>query len=185
MFTHEYIQPYQVNSFVFCKRKWYYQNRLKFYIENEDMKIGRYEHEHFQLSKSILNNLKHKELYLISHRWKLKGRSDYLIEDVGKFIPLEVKSGRSNQGNPFFNDVMQLMCYVLLLEDHFGSKIEEGQIMYLRNPPPISVKKTVRRISLLKKYLKQMHLYSRRKILPKNQKENKCWRCSYHDFCWY
>ncbi len=90
---------------MYCKRKWYYQNRLKFSIDNNNLEIGKYIHETHWLHK-----YKHKEIYLISYKWKLKGIYEYLIEENNTQIPIELKKGKSNKNKLYRNDLMQLMC---------------------------------------------------------------------------
>ncbi len=180
MFTHDYIEPYQVNSFVYCKRRWYYQNRLKFFINNSDLEIGKYIHETHWLHK-----YKHKEIYLISHNWKLKGICDYLIKENGIHIPVELKKGKSNKNKPFKNDMMQLMCYILLLEEHFDVKYPHGYLFYKESKQKLKVVNDRTTRSELYSLFKAIRAFMRSKKLP-NRKDNKksCWSCSYHGYCW-
>ena len=180
MFTHDYIQPYQVNSFVYCKRKWYYQNRLNFFVNSDDLKIEKYVHKNHWLTR-----YKYKELYLVSHEKKIKGICDFLIEENGLYIPVEVKSGKCNASPAFKNDIMQLMCYILLLEDHFDIKYPHGYILYLGSKRKYKVSVSLALRKNVQKKIQEIRSYMRSKKIPKqNYDEKLCRNCSYHDYCW-
>ncbi|MFX1259262.1 MAG: CRISPR-associated protein Cas4 [Promethearchaeota archaeon] len=180
MFTHDYNEPHQLNSFVYCKRKWYYQNRLKFSIDNSDLELGKYIHDNHWL-----NTKKRKEVYLISHKWKLKGMWDYLLEENGVQIPVEIKIGKCNAHKPFKNDNMQLMCYILLLEDHFSVKYTHGYILYVSSKCKCKVNVSLTLRKTIENYFKKIHSYLRSKKIQKRQKNEKCCiKCSYREYCW-
>ena len=180
MFTHDYIEPYQVNSFVYCKRKWFYQNRLKLFIYDNPLDIGKYIHENHWLEK-----YKYKEIYLISQKWKLKGICDYIVKENHQKIPLELKSGRSKNKKPFKNDVMQLLCYLLLLEDNFEGNFKYGYLLYVSSKQKIKVTVTKSLKSELVSYLTAIRALVRCNKMPTRQKHKSyCSRCSYNEFCW-
>jgi len=56
---------------------------------------------------------------LFSRRYALAGKPDYLVEDKGAIIPVEVKPNRVAP-SPRESDVMQLMAYGLLIEETIG-----------------------------------------------------------------
>ena len=110
MFTHLFIEPSQVNAFVYCKRNWYYRHRLKIRLINEHIEIGLYLHKNHWL-----NTITCKSVYLISEKFKLKGVCDYFLHEEGHQIPLEIKKGVCHGQNPYKNDLMQLMCYIVFV----------------------------------------------------------------------
>ena len=68
---------------------------------------------------------------LISRRFGLKGRPDYLIEVADGIIPVEIKSTACpTNGRPFDSHVMQLACYCLLCEDVMNAHVPYGIIRY-------------------------------------------------------
>lgn len=180
MSTHNYIEPHQLNTFVYCKRRWYYQNRLKLAIINYHMQIGTYVQENYW-RKAI----KRKELYLISHKLKIKGKCDYIVEENGVQIPIEIKKGKCNSKKPFKNDIMQLLCYILLLEEHFGVTYPYGYILYVGSKRKYKINITLVLRRSIKYYFKKIYSYLRSGKLPKKQNnKNKCRGCSYEDYCW-
>jgi CRISPR-associated exonuclease Cas4 len=66
---------------------------------------------------------------LVDHRWKIAGRPDYLLEQNGGYIPVEVKpTRRANQ--PYESDLMQLAAYCHLVEVHYGIRPTHGLLRY-------------------------------------------------------
>ena len=59
----------------------------------------------------------------------LTGKPDYLVEKNGRYIPIEVKSGRAPQA-PYDAHIYQLATYCLLVEKSFGSRPPYGIIHY-------------------------------------------------------
>ncbi|MBI5033604.1 MAG: CRISPR-associated protein Cas4 [Chloroflexi bacterium] len=66
---------------------------------------------------------------LFSRRYLLTGKPDYMIEDNGATIPIEVKPNRVSSA-PRESDVMQLAAYALLIEESFGAKPPHGLLKY-------------------------------------------------------
>ena len=58
---------------------------------------------------------------LFSKRYALAGKPDYIVEDKGAIIPVEVKPNRVAP-SPRESDVMQLMAYGLLIEETMGQE---------------------------------------------------------------
>lgn len=59
----------------------------------------------------------------------LTGKPDYLVEQGGRIIPVEVKSGRAPQ-NPYDSHIFQLAAYCLLVEKTYGKRPPYGIIHY-------------------------------------------------------
>lgn len=67
---------------------------------------------------------------LVSRRYGLIGRPDYLVETANGLIPVEVKSRSCPSTGPRAADLMQLMAYCLLVEDKFRRRPPHGIIAY-------------------------------------------------------
>lgn len=63
----------------------------------------------------------------------LTGRPDYLIEQAGTIIPVEVKSGRIPHG-PYDSHILQVAAYCLLIERVYGTRPPHGVIHYTNGP---------------------------------------------------
>ncbi|MCR4408565.1 MAG: CRISPR-associated protein Cas4 [Anaerolineae bacterium] len=66
---------------------------------------------------------------LFSHRYLLTGKPDYLVEEQGRIIPVEVKS-TAPPPQPYRSHVLQLAAYCLLVEEEFGRCPDHGLIHY-------------------------------------------------------
>ena len=54
---------------------------------------------------------------LVSHRLRLAGRPDYLVETGAGPVPVELKSGACPRSGPHAAHVAQLMTYCVLVDD--------------------------------------------------------------------
>lgn len=66
---------------------------------------------------------------LFSRRYALTGKPDYIVEENGATIPIEVKPNRVASA-PYESDVMQLAAYGLLIEETFGTHPAYGLLKY-------------------------------------------------------
>jgi CRISPR-associated exonuclease Cas4 len=66
---------------------------------------------------------------LFSRRHRLAGKPDYLLDDGGEIIPVEVKSGTAPP-QPYPSHVLQLAAYGLLVEEVFGTRPSYGIVRY-------------------------------------------------------
>jgi CRISPR-associated exonuclease Cas4 len=66
---------------------------------------------------------------LVDHAWKLAGRPDYLLEQNGQLIPVEVKPTR-HATRPYTSDVMQLASYCRLVEAQYKQRPPHGILRY-------------------------------------------------------
>jgi CRISPR-associated exonuclease Cas4 len=66
---------------------------------------------------------------LVSRRFGLVGKPDYVIESRGSLIPIEVKPGRA-ASEPYESDLIQLAAYCLLIEDSTGRAPPYGLLRY-------------------------------------------------------
>jgi CRISPR-associated exonuclease Cas4 len=69
---------------------------------------------------------------LISQRYGLVGKPDYVLETRGGLIPIEVKPGRQAV-EPYESDLMQLAAYCLLIEDTTGRAPRYGLLRYAQH----------------------------------------------------
>ena len=68
---------------------------------------------------------------LVSHRYGLTGKPDYLVQIAGGIAPVEVKSSSVPRGGrPHEGNVMQLAAYCLLVEDTMQVSVPYGIIKY-------------------------------------------------------
>ncbi|HEX8889249.1 MAG TPA: PD-(D/E)XK nuclease family protein [Pyrinomonadaceae bacterium] len=72
-----------------------------------------------------------QERPLVSARFRLTGRPDYLVRTGEGIIPIEAKSTiLPANGKPYNSHVMQLAAYCLLVEDVLGENVPYGVVRY-------------------------------------------------------
>jgi CRISPR-associated exonuclease Cas4 len=69
------------------------------------------------------------EQTLFSERFALTGKPDYLIEQAGLLIPVEVKPTTAPP-TPYLAHVLQLGAYCLLVEESYGLRPPHGILKY-------------------------------------------------------
>lgn len=66
---------------------------------------------------------------LRSEKYSLSGRPDYIVRRGDRYIPVEVKTGRTPEA-PHDSHVMQLGVYCLLVEEVYGQRPSQGVLQY-------------------------------------------------------
>jgi hypothetical protein len=72
----------------------------------------------------------HLQRPLVSHRLRLSGRPDYLIETAAGLVPVELKSGACPRSRPHAAHVAQLMAYCVLVEDTIAGPVPYSFLQY-------------------------------------------------------
>ncbi len=67
---------------------------------------------------------------LVSVRYGLTGKPDYLVETADGVVPVEVKSRDYPRSGPRDSDVAQLMAYCVLIEETYHFRPAHGVIQY-------------------------------------------------------
>src|SRR5579862_1492003 len=68
---------------------------------------------------------------LISKRYRLSGKPDYLVRVKDGIAPVELKSSRSpSSGRPYDGHLFQLAAYCLLVEDVYRVSVPYGLVRY-------------------------------------------------------
>jgi CRISPR-associated exonuclease Cas4 len=67
---------------------------------------------------------------LYSARLGLTGRPDYLVQQRGGLVPVEVKSMAAPPGGPHAGHVYQLAAYCALVAEAYGQRPRQGLIRY-------------------------------------------------------
>ncbi len=69
-----------------------------------------------------------KPLFSRTHR--LTGKPDYLVQQGGEIIPVEVKSAHAPSDGPHRGHVLQLAAYCLLVEETYRQRPKYGIVKY-------------------------------------------------------
>ncbi|MEE9151698.1 MAG: CRISPR-associated protein Cas4 [Thermoplasmata archaeon] len=118
---------------------------------------------------------------LVSEKYGLRGRPDYIIKRDGKLVPVEVKTGRVPRG-PLFSHIVQLAAYCLLIEDKYNQPPPYGIIRYTEVQHEIDYTNDLKNILISK-------INAMKKILDggeshrSHKRPNKCKGCSRREMC--
>jgi CRISPR-associated protein Cas4 len=178
--TSAYDEPHLVNTFAYCHRRWYYQSVKKFFSPNDHTEIGK--HVHDRRHESGVE--KRSEVYLVSHRLRLKGKCDYIVNALGHKVPVEIKKSRDKFGVPAFNDIMQLVSYVLMIEERYGEPVSTGVIIYAGSRKRYEIRILGYHKRQLYRLLSSMRSTRHRcGIPPRTKNKNRCYGCSINARC--
>jgi CRISPR-associated exonuclease Cas4 len=111
----------------------------------------------------------------------LTGKPDYLIEQNGQIIPVEVKTGRSPDA-PYDSHIFQLASYCLLVEKTYGKRPPYGIIHY--NDRDFAVDYTQELESKLLDLLVEMKRDDQKRDVPRSHEQaSRCARCGFRRVC--
>jgi len=118
---------------------------------------------------------------LVSHRHRLVGRPDYLLEDGPALVPVEVKPGRRS-AVPYEGDVLQLAAYCLLVEEALGRRPPHGLLRYAERSWEVPFDEPLRR-----RLLATLAAMDRDRVAPDVHRSHdqpaRCARCSQRGVC--
>ena len=112
----------------------------------------------------------------------LTGRPDYLVEENGALIPVEVKSGRA-PSIPYDSHVFQLAAYCLLVEETFGKRPPYGLLHYGgKEPRTFAIDFTPELENTVRGLIQEIQGISMRKGVDRSHENPaRCARCGYRN----
>jgi len=111
----------------------------------------------------------------------LTGKPDYLVQQKGQIIPVEVKSGRAPEA-PYDSHIYQLAAYCLLVKKAYGVRPSYGIIHY--NDRDFAVDFTPELEASLLELLAEMRRdESRAEVGRSHEQASRCARCGFRDVC--
>lgn len=111
----------------------------------------------------------------------LTGKPDYLVEQAGQIIPVEVKSSRVG-GAPHDSHIYQLAAYCLLVQRQTGLRPAYGILHYPNRT--FAIDYTPELEADLLALLDELRLQARRKELPRSHHSAaRCSRCGFRSVC--
>ena len=119
---------------------------------------------------------------LVSHRYGLTGKPDYLVDRSNELIPVELKSRRCPPSGPHASDAAQLMAYCVLVEDSCGVTPSHGIIQYANRTWPIRY--TVKDRERLLEILDEMREARQSNTVHRDHiQAGRCRACGYRAAC--
>jgi CRISPR-associated exonuclease Cas4 len=124
-----------------------------------------------------------QERPLVSKRYGLSGRPDYLVRTGDGIIPVEAKSSKSPaSGRAYDSHIFQLAAYCLLVEDVTGADVPYGIIRY--SDAEIIVDYTTELRDDLIELLDEMREARNAEEVHRSHTEaRRCLRCSMREIC--
>ena len=111
----------------------------------------------------------------------LTGKPDYIVEKNGRYIPVEVKSGRAPQA-PYDAHIFQLAAYCLLVEKNLGSRPPYGIIHY--EDRDFAIDYTNELENAILDILAEIRRDERRADVKRSHEVTaRCTRCGYRNVC--
>lgn len=112
---------------------------------------------------------------------ELTGKPDYLVQQNGKIIPVEVKSGKAPNA-PYDSHIYQLAAYCLLVEKTYNTRPPYGIIHYENRDFAIDYTRELEE-SLLD-LLADMKRDEYKKDVPRSHEQAaRCARCGFRNVC--
>ena len=112
---------------------------------------------------------------------ELTGKPDYLVEQNGKIIPVEVKSGRAPEA-PYDSHIYQLASYCLLVEKTYHKRPPYGIVHY--EDKDFSVEYTHELEQSLLELITEMKRDGMKKEGARSHEQaSRCKRCGFRSMC--
>lgn len=112
---------------------------------------------------------------------ELTGKPDYLVEQNGELIPVEVKSGRAPEA-PYDSHIFQLASYCLLVDKTYGKRPPYGIIHYENRDFAVDYTRELE--SALLELLADMKEDDVKKQVPRSHEQaSRCARCGFRNVC--
>ena len=178
-----YIPLSQINTYVFCPRRFYYESVEGHQVINDHVEEGKIKHEH--VHTAVTDRRKgdktlSRRQYLASDTLGVSGYTDLVEEKDG--IPYPVEFKKAGMGN-WLNDQVQLCLQGLLLEEKTGVSIPHGYIFYIgsKRRRKVPFDKELRETTL--RYVAEARSLLESRRIPKPVHDNRCNGCSVRPIC--
>jgi CRISPR-associated exonuclease Cas4 len=111
----------------------------------------------------------------------LTGKPDYLVEQKGKIIPVEVKTGRAPEA-PYDSHIFQVAAYCLLVQKTYAKRPPHGIIHYPGHDFAVDYTAELERALL--DLIADMRIDEHRaEVQRSHEEEQRCRHCGYHAVC--
>ena len=178
-----YIPLSQINTYVFCPRRFYYESVEGHQMINAHVEEGKIKHEH--VHTEVKNRRKgdktiSRRQYLASDTLGISGYTDLVEEKDGVPYPVEFK--KAGMGN-WLNDQVQLCLQGMLLEEKTGVSIPHGYIFYIGSKRRRKVPFDAELRETTHRYLNEARALLASRKIPQPVHDNRCNGCSMRPVC--
>lgn len=178
-----YIPFSQINTYVFCPRRFYYESIEGHQVINDHVEEGKIKHEHVHTAVQAQrkgDKTVSRQQYLASEALGVSGYTDLVEEKEGIPYPIEFK--KAGMGN-WLNDQVQLCLQGLLLEEKTGVSIPHGYIFYIGSKRRRKVPFDALLREKTRQYLAAARALLESRQIPKPVHDNRCNGCSMRPIC--
>ena len=178
-----YIPLSQINTYVFCPRRFYYESVEGHQVVNDHVEEGKIKHEHVHTAmtdRKKEDKTISRRQYLASDALGVSGYTDLVEEKDGVPYPVEFK--KAGMGN-WLNDQVQLCLQGLLLEEKTGISIPHGYIFYIGSKRRRKVPFDAELRQTTRQYVAEARSLLDSRKIPKPIHDNRCNGCSVRPIC--
>lgn len=169
------VQVQEINQFVYCPRRLYYQKFFDTVGKNYELTEGRSQHEHRSRRGGWTT-----ELYLQSREIGLHGKID-VVEDNDYPTPIERK--RAESGTYYESDELQLAAYCMLLEENIPGTVRVGYVYTESNDKRHTVRITDWHRQQIDEIVEIIQHMTVDDVPPLTDNPSKCEACSAREYC--
>ena len=178
-----YIPLSQINTYVFCPRRFYYESVEGHQVINEHVEEGKIKHTRVDTEMKDRNERGVKvsrRQYLASDTLGVSGYLDLIEEKKGVPCPVEYK--KAGTGN-WLNDQVQLCLQGMLIEESTGTAIPHGYIYYIgsKRRRKVVFDDELRQIS--RDFVSDAETLLQTRKIPEPVHDNRCNGCSVRGIC--
>ena len=178
-----YIPLSQINTYVFCPRRFYYESVEGHQVINEHVEEGKIKHTRVDTEMKDRNERGVKvsrRQYLASDILGVSGYLDLIEEKNGVPCPVEYK--KAGTGN-WLNDQVQLCLQGMLIEESTGTAIPHGYIYYIgsKRRRKVVFDDELRQIS--RDFVSDAETLLQTRKIPEPVHDNRCNGCSVRGIC--
>ena len=181
--SENYIPLSQINTYVFCPRRFYYESVEGHQVINDHVEEGKIKHENVHTAvtdrKKGDKTISRRQC-LASEALGVSGYTDLVEEKNG--IPYPVEFKKAGTGN-WLNDQVQLCLQGLLLEEKTGVSIPHGYIFYIGSKRRRKVPFDTELREATRRYVAEAQSLLDSRKIPKPIHDNRCNGCSVRPIC--
>ena len=178
-----YIPLSQINTYVFCPRRFYYESVEGHQVINEHVEEGKIKHARVDTEMKGRNERGAKisrRQYLASDTLGVSGYLDLIEEKDGAPYPVEYK--KAGTGN-WLNDQVQLCLQGLLIEEHTGIAVPHGYIYYIGSKRRRKVVFDAELRQTSRDFVSNAESLLQTRKIPEPVHDNRCNGCSVRGIC--
>ena len=181
--SENYIPLSQINTYVFCPRRFYYESVEGHQVINEHVEEGKIKHARVDTemkNRSERDAQVSRRQYLASETLGVSGFLDLIEEKKGVTYPVEYKKAGTGD---WLNDQVQLCLQGMLLEESAGVEVPYGYIYYIgsKRRRKVVFDDELRQTSL--DFVARAESLLQTRKIPEPVHDNRCNGCSVRKIC--